>query len=206
MFTPLCNLRCPYCHNPDLVLNEEEDSLLSREEISLFLNKRAAVLGGVVITGGEPLLHGEILIDLIEEIHSHGLKVKIDTNGLFPDRLPILKADYIAMDIKTSPSRYKELGYEGNDCEQKLTASARYIIENFPDHQFRTTLSELLISPGDVEKMIPLLTGCREHRITPFRPGNTLSRLWQNKTPPEESFSRRVVELFIKNGIPSYLA
>jgi pyruvate formate lyase activating enzyme len=206
IFTPLCNLRCPYCHNPELVFNQDDSDLLSREEISAFLNKRASVLGGVVISGGEPLLHGEVLIELIEEIHSHNLKVKIDTNGLFPGWLPKLKADFIAMDLKTSPKRYEELGFKGDNCGELLDQSARYIKESGVAHQFRTTLSEDLVSPEDINLMVPLLSGCSEHRITPFKPGHTLSEQWQKKAPPKESYINLMVNLFKEKGIPSYLA
>jgi len=84
VFTPGCNLRCPYCHNPSLVQPPYPQDLISLEELDRFLEKRAKVLGGVCITGGEPLLHDN-LDELISLIRSHGLKVKLDTNGTFPE-------------------------------------------------------------------------------------------------------------------------
>jgi len=77
LFTPGCNLRCPYCHNPGLVQDIDRSSLLPLAEIHAFLKKRAGVLGGVVFTGGEPLLFNEDLRALSEYIHSLGLKVRI---------------------------------------------------------------------------------------------------------------------------------
>ena len=126
VFTPGCNLRCPYCHNPELVIPPFGDTLFPIEEVRRFLAKRAAVLGGVCITGGEPLIHAEPQGDLYELINfckGLGLKVKLDTNGCFPGRLmPLLSIaeavsageqggrrnclDYIAMDIKTVPEKY----------------------------------------------------------------------------------------------------
>ena len=105
IFTPSCNLRCPYCHNPELVSGSLPPDLIQKETVLQHLEKRKSILGGVCITGGEPLLHPE-LPDLIESIHSLGLKVKVDTNGTRPDKLPPLKADYLAMDIKTDPKKY----------------------------------------------------------------------------------------------------
>lgn len=50
-----CNFRCPFCHNSDLL--EGTDGLFSKEEVLTFLKKRAGILEGVCITGGEPTLH-----------------------------------------------------------------------------------------------------------------------------------------------------
>ena len=67
------------------------------------------MLDGVVITGGEPLLHDDIAY-FIKDIKEIGYKVKLDTNGSFPDRMKELVenklVDYIAMDIKAVPERY----------------------------------------------------------------------------------------------------
>lgn len=204
VFLPGCNLRCPYCHNPELVSGSMEYGSYSREEISAFLIKRAPVLGGVVISGGEPLLHRDLVTELIEEIHSYDLAVKIDTNGLCPDALTGIEADFIAMDIKTAPSRYPELGWGGDDAAERLQASARYIIEKSPSHQFRTTLCPEFVTKRDVDEMAPIIRGCREHRLTPFRPGKTLSPLWENKPSPSADYCQMIEKAFLERSIPSY--
>ena len=79
-----CNFRCPFCHNSDLL--EGTDGLFSKEEVLTFLKKRAGILEGVCITGGEPTLHRD-LEPFIREIRSLGLLVKLDTNGYRPDVL-----------------------------------------------------------------------------------------------------------------------
>ena len=53
-----CNFRCPFCHNSDLL--EGMDGLFSKEEVLTFLKKRAGILEGVCITGGEPTLHRDL--------------------------------------------------------------------------------------------------------------------------------------------------
>ena len=97
-----CNFRCPFCHNSDLL--EGTDGLFSKEEVLTFLKKRAGILEGVCITGGEPTLHRD-LEPFIREIRSLGLLVKLDTNGYRPDVLKDLcnknLLDYVAMDIKS---------------------------------------------------------------------------------------------------------
>ena len=113
LFLPGCNLRCPWCHNPALVLGGV-DGLVSADDALAHLLKRRSVLGGVVLSGGEPCLHGE-LPDLVAEIKKLGLRIKLDTNGMFPAVLRKLfgreetRPDHIALDLKIAPARYAEL-------------------------------------------------------------------------------------------------
>ena len=115
LFFPGCNLRCPWCHNRELVLgNYREEDTSSIEEAVVHIEKRQNVIRGVVLSGGEPTLFGDLGL-LIKHIKTLGLKVKIDTNGLLPGVLKRLFdsqescPDYIAMDLKTVPDRYTEL-------------------------------------------------------------------------------------------------
>ena len=85
VFTAGCDLRCPFCHNASLALPGREKDTLEREELLLFLKRRAGVLDGVAVTGGEPLLHSR-LAGLLEDIKALGYSVKLDTNGTFPQR------------------------------------------------------------------------------------------------------------------------
>ena len=70
------------------------------------------MIDGVTITGGEPTLDRDIE-PFIGSIRELGLEIKLDTNGLRPDVVDKLTKkklmDYIALDIKTSPEKYKEL-------------------------------------------------------------------------------------------------
>ena len=106
IFLSGCNLRCPFCHNSRLVNNKDFEEI-SEETLFAYLNKRAGLLDGVCITGGEPLLR-EGLEEFILKIKALGYEIKLDTNGTLPDRLagllPIV--DYVAMDIKNTPEKY----------------------------------------------------------------------------------------------------
>ncbi|MDR2102454.1 MAG: radical SAM protein, partial [Treponema sp.] len=119
-FFPGCNLRCPWCQNRELLPGGcspergEPGFFINREAALAHIKKRRAVLGGVVLSGGEPTLSGE-LPALIRRIKDLGLKVKLDTNGMAPEVLAGLfgdektRPDYIALDLKLSPRRYGEL-------------------------------------------------------------------------------------------------
>ncbi len=105
VFTSGCNMRCSYCHNPDLVYPEliRQQPRIDLLEMMDWLSRNRQLLDAVVITGGEPTLHAH-LPEFIRQIHQLGLKVKLDTNGTHPDLLAQLigqkLVDYVAMDIK----------------------------------------------------------------------------------------------------------
>ena len=84
VFTGGCNFRCPFCHNSELL--ENPPRLMEPAELLRFLEKRRGLLDGVCVSGGEPCLHGD-LPQLIRDIRGLGYRVKLDTNGFFPDRL-----------------------------------------------------------------------------------------------------------------------
>ncbi|MDP4206306.1 MAG: anaerobic ribonucleoside-triphosphate reductase activating protein, partial [Bacteroidota bacterium] len=100
VFTKGCNFRCPYCHNPQLIENSDDE--LSPEIVLQYICKNKDLLDGVVITGGEPTLHRG-LKTFILKVREIGLSVKLDTNGTHPEVLKDLMRDhlidYIAMDI-----------------------------------------------------------------------------------------------------------
>lgn len=201
IFTPRCNLRCPYCHNPSLVIDTENNKeLLPIDDIKAFLEKRKKLIGAVVISGGEPLIYEDIN-QLVRYIKNLGLKVKIDTNGLFPERLKQLEVDYIAMDVKTAPEHYYKVGLQGD--RNKVIESINYIIKSGIDHEFRTTVIESIVNESDVEKLTPLLLNAGKWYFTPFQPGNSLDPLFDKKEPPTKEYLERLNSIALSAGINS---
>lgn len=96
-----CNLRCPYCYNPDLINYHNQ---IPSKEIIDFLNLRKGVIDAIVFSGGECTNVGESLKHDIEYVKGIGYLVKIDTNGHKPKLInELLKeklVDYVALDIK----------------------------------------------------------------------------------------------------------
>ncbi len=76
-----CNLRCQYCHNPDtwkVKCAKEmgvEDILKEYKKVEEFIN------GGITISGGEPLLQLDFLIELLQAAKSEGIHTCVDTSG-----------------------------------------------------------------------------------------------------------------------------
>ncbi len=187
IFTPGCNLRCPYCHNADLISPPYPEDLVPLDDIMAHIRRRKELLGGVCITGGEPLMHAD-LPDLARAIRKEGLKVKLDTNGLFPDRLAHFPADYVAMDLKSSPAGYALLGYTGSgDPASLIRKSIRYLkeagAEGKLEYEFRTTFVPGIVNRGDFQGMAELLRGAQRYVLAPFRPGKTLDAAYAGAAP-----------------------
>ncbi len=180
VFTKGCNFRCHFCYNPLLVWPERETdekkyekdySLISEDDLFLFLESRKGKLDGVVITGGEPTLHRD-LPEFIKKIRAMGFKIKLDTNGTNPEMLKNLLAeniiDYLAMDIKASSDKYEQVTGVKVDF-QNLQKSVKMIINSKLPHEFRTTLVPGLILLEDLKKMGEMIEGADAWYLQKFK-------------------------------------
>lgn len=147
-----CNFRCGFCHNPELVLEDDEKNM-SEKEFFEFLEKRKDYLDGICITGGEPLLTLEK--NFLKKIKNLGYAIKIDTNGSFPEKMrEFLEEgliDFIAMDIKASKEKYSEIVDVEVDID-KIERSIR-LTARADEYEFRTTI---LRDIHDTEEMIKI--------------------------------------------------
>ncbi len=150
-----CNMRCLYCYNPEIVLGKGS---LSFEEILKFLHTRKNLLDAVVFSGGECLLHKNI-ISFITEVKKMGFLVKIDTNGSSPDIVQKLLnkglLDYIALDYKAPKSKFKAITksnlYDTFEKTLDLILQAKIAFE------VRTTYHSELLLEEDLKEMIRFL-------------------------------------------------
>ena len=172
VFLSGCDLRCPYCHNPGLVLPEQsEGSEIPEAEVLSFLERRKGKLDGVCITGGEPTLQPE-LPEFLEKLRRLGYAVKLDTNGYRPDVLRgMVEAglvDYAAMDIKNSRAKYAEAcGLDKPDVA-KIEQSAAFLMEGRIPYEFRTTVVRELHSFADFEAIGRWLDGARAYYLQSY--------------------------------------
>ena len=170
IFSGGCNLRCPFCHNAPLVTHLEEAEHFSEEEILDFLRRRQGLLDGVVLSGGEPLLHDGVGA-FLRKVRDLGFAVKLDTNGTNPDMLEALAQegllDYAAMDIKNSPDRYAET-CGGVDLLGPVKRSAALLMAGAVDYEFRTTVCAPLHTPEEMAGIGRWLKGAKRYFLQPF--------------------------------------
>lgn len=162
-----CNFHCPYCHNPELAAPGKNTQTLDLENIYAFLSKRKRFLDGVVISGGEPTLQPG-LTDMCKQVKSMGFSLKIDTNGSHPDIVKKIidngLADYIAMDIKTSPENYSPL-ITGQPMASAIRESVDLILSSGISHEFRTTCVRPFTDEPSINIIAELIRGADLHAI-----------------------------------------
>lgn len=172
VFTAGCPWRCPYCYNKPLAANSAKLPEISQEEIFSFLNKRKGKLDGVAITGGEPTIHRD-LPDFIKKIRALGFLVKLDTNGTNPKMLKQLVdeklLDYIAMDIKASPSGYA-VAVGGKADIEAIKETARLIMASGVEYEFRTTSLPAIVKESDFLEIAAWIRGAKKFCLQQFKP------------------------------------
>ncbi len=180
LFTPGCNLRCPFCHNWRIVMDPKPPFL--QEAVALrILENRKKYVDAVVITGGEPTMHKE-LPKFLAKLKKRGFQVKLDTNGFYPQVLEecLNYVDYVALDIKTSPEKYKLLGAENTTG---LLRTVEILKMGKVEYEFRTTMVPEIITVEDVNEIRNLTKGAKMHVFQQFVPQDTMNKRFENVKP-----------------------
>ncbi len=171
-----CDLNCPFCHNAELI-DGTAKPVMDETELLSFLEKRKGLLDGVAFTGGEPTLR-EDLSDLLRRIKAMGYPVKLDTNGMHPDRLKALidegLVDYVAMDVKNSPEKYAHTcGLASMDLTPVKT-SVELLKTGAVDYEFRTTVVDELHTLKDFEAIAAWIAGAKRYFLQAFTDRDTV--------------------------------
>jgi pyruvate formate lyase activating enzyme len=203
IFTHGCNLRCEYCHNPELVIQDISlEDVYDPEKILKFLKSRIGKLDAVVITGGEPLLYDD-LEPFIKSIKALGLLVKLDTNGLLPDKLKKLIShgviDYISMDIKYPEGDY--ITFTGENSLKHVKESINLIMDSGIDYEFRTTYVKGIHTLEASVAIGEMIKGAKQYYIQNFRAGKTINPTLSD----QNSFTERELKVLKKNIKPYVL-
>lgn len=188
-FTPGCNMRCGFCHNPEFVLPEKirelQDDFIAEETFFNFLEKRRGLLEGVVVSGGEPTIWRD-LPDFFRKIKAKGFLAKLDTNGNHPEMLKELLdeklLDYVAMDVKTSLSEYPKL-VGGTVKSENIAESIALLKASDIPYEFRTTLIKEVHTEEVLKDMEQLLVGAKRYYLQTFRPSHTLDPIFATHHP-----------------------
>lgn len=146
VFVQGCPMRCAYCHNPDTwamtggTMMEPADIIEQYER-----NKGFYRGGGITVTGGEPLMQVDFLIDLFTLAKSKDIHTCIDSSGIafnpdsaqFMEKLDRLMTltDLVMLDIKhIDPEKHKELTAQPN---KRILEFAAYLNEKKVDMWIR---------------------------------------------------------------------
>jgi pyruvate formate lyase activating enzyme len=210
IFLSGCNFDCPYCHNPTLVRGSDEcPASLRGDGLYGFLKSRKDFLDGVVISGGEPTLQKN-LVKLCGAIKELGYSVKLDTNGSRPKDLRLLLergfVDYIAMDIKTDPSRYNPL--VSRECNpEDILSSIEIIMETAPDYEFRTTCVKGFIDSETIGRIVKIIKNAKLYALQNFHRAEILHPEYFDRstspgfTDPELMAFKSIVEPWVQECV-----
>ncbi len=181
-----CNLRCPFCHNPGLVLGPWRQ-LMTPEHLGEWLRERAGFLDGLCITGGEPTLAPARLAAICRVARDAGMAVKVDTNGTRPQVVERLLGDglvdFVAVDVKASPAKYRLAAGVSVDTSAIERTVALLRDAGMP-HELRTTVVPGIHDADDIRAIGQWLAGPSSYVIQAFRPGNTLDTRWSRLSAP----------------------
>ena len=201
VFTHGCNFRCHYCHNPELVTGAEK--IADENAILDFLDTRKGKLDGIVVTGGEPCLQKD-LPDFLEKLKDKGFDVKLDTNGSRFDMLEnvVLKGlvDYIAMDIKAPLTKYKKIIDADIDIAE-IENSIDLIMSCGIDYEFRTTVTEALLTVEDFEEIGAAVEGAKKYFLQNFVYSKILDEGFKDAKPFTHAELDRVAKILLDHGI-----
>ncbi|MDW7645329.1 MAG: anaerobic ribonucleoside-triphosphate reductase activating protein [Desulfuromonadales bacterium] len=192
-----CNLTCPFCHNPDLVLNPGHYPDYPVDDLIDELRSRRSFIDGVVVSGGEPTVDGG-LVPFLRQVKSLGLLVKLDSNGLAPEVLEGLLweklVDYLAIDLKTSSERYGELHNAPVD-DLALRRSLELVLKAGVEYEFRTTCVPGLVEEADIHRIGQAIAGARTWVLQQFVPRHALAESLQALEPHPADEVRRFAAL-----------
>lgn len=182
LFTSGCNLRCPFCHNGDLVTGKEEDC---QETVLKLLRQRRDTLKAVCISGGEPTIQVD-LDEFITWVRALGYTVKLDTNGSRPEVIGRLLTDdlldYVAIDVKASPQRYEQA--TGGELSFDVVAETVKVVKaSGAAYELRTTAVPGLVDLEALEVIVGRLGPMERFALQQFRPIQTLDPAYRGIKP-----------------------
>ena len=154
LFMSGCPLTCRYCHNVELLDDSTEKSF---EEVKEEIDSSADFLDAVVISGGEPLMQIDALIEIFTYVRQIGLKTKLDTSGIYPDRIKQLLdlnlLDFVSLDVKTTFSKYRKI--TGSNVGFQVKKSMELINADEKVHlEIRTTYVPTLHTKKDIINLV----------------------------------------------------
>lgn len=172
IFSSGCNFRCPYCFNAPLL--SADCPSVDIDIIKSELYRRRRFLSAVVLSGGEPLLNLANATYLIGTVKSFNYKVKVDTNGSFPEHAEVLKSDidYLAMDLKVPVRLYRDNVRPVNtieDLESRIKDSIK-LVKTFSDYEFRTTLVPGVHTPEMLKEILDELLPVKRFTLQMYKP------------------------------------
>jgi pyruvate formate lyase activating enzyme len=198
IFMSKCPLACRYCHNVELLEDNTEKSF---EDIKQEIDSSVDFLDAIVISGGEPLVQTDAVIEILKYVREIGLKTKLDTSGIYPDNLKRILdldlLDYVSLDVKTTFSKYRKI--TGANVGFQVKKSMEMINEAGVHLEIRTTYVPTLHTKKDIMNLVDEIEA-EVYTIQQFRNKNVLDPALESVEVPNphdlENLAREIKPYF----------
>ena len=193
IFMSKCPLACRYCHNVELL---EDNTQKSFEEIKSEIDNAADFIDAVVLSGGEPLMQLDALIEIFGYVKSINLKTKLDTSGIYPEKIEKLLdlelLDFVSLDIKAPFEKYRKV--TGANVGSQVKKSMK-LINNDPNVmlELRTTYVPTLHTKKDIHNLVNDAEG-DIYTIQQFRNKNVLDPALEKVEVPNPHDLRKLAQ------------
>ena len=218
IFLKGCNMRCKYCHNPDTWFGSACETKTAEELISKALKYKTywKKEGGITVSGGDPLVQIDFLIELFTLAKKHGINTCIDTSGEpfkedsdylgKTDKLLEL-TDLVILDLKEmNNQKHKWLTSRSNENILKF---ARYLSDKnkkmWIRHVLVPTITDDETDLVELKNFVHTLNNVEKFEILPYHSFGTFKykelnlpyQLLDIKEPTEEEIKRakRILEI-----------
>ena len=195
-----CNMKCDYCYNPEIVFGK---GAFYFSEIISFLKSRSNLLDAVVFSGGECLIHKDI-IPFIKLVKSLGFLIKVDTNGSQPKVLEKLieenLIDYVALDFKGPKEKF--FAITKSDFYTQFLSCLELLQASSIPFEIRTTYHSSLLNPEDIVAMQDVLLELgydKNYYIQNFRNyQNTIAPLPDSQSISEKDIHQNMTKIIFR--------
>jgi len=191
IFTAGCMLKCPYCHNPGIIEGGESEAI---ESVFSKIEESLDFIDSVVITGGEPLMQKNEVLEILKCAKNLGLETKLDTNGYYPEKLEdIIKlVDYVALDIKAPFDKYERvigesIGTNVHESMDVCNKNPQTFLE------CRTTYVPALMDPEDIMEIAKSIE-CDQYTLQQFRNKTVLDESLLESEVPSRDDIKKIAE------------
>lgn len=193
IFMSKCPLACRYCHNVELL---EDNTQKTFEEVVDEIDNSADFIDAVVLSGGEPLMQLDALIDLFTYIKGIGLKTKLDTSGIYPDKIEKLLElellDFVSLDVKAPFEKYRKV--TGANVGSQVKKSMKLLNNDSNVRlELRTTYVPTLHTKKDIYNLANDIEG-DIYTIQQFRNKNVLDLSLEKVEVPNPHDLRKLAE------------
>lgn len=201
VFVPGCNFSCPYCFSAPFIQHPTKIERIPAKKVAEEM-QRALSQGAeaVMVSGGEPTLHGIRLLDFLGNCQDNGFKTAICTNASNPFIIKSLieekLLDYLAFDIKHSFRPEKYFAATGKKAVlSKVLQSLEIVKKSGIDCEYRFTFVEGLHSVFDVKAAARQLRGAKRFVLQQFTPqSGTLDAEFEKKEKTSYEEMLRIAE------------